>query len=174
MCIEKQEFKVEVNLSFEEFREQKIDRLYSSKWSELICMLLCFALLIENVVLLIEGERALVKIIFWSIIIASQPLVSYFGAKRLYKRTHSKSYTISESGIICEKGTTEASLRYKWKDIKKIEEYDAAFVFYLSFAEFESPFIIPKSSLAGEVELQMLRELLERNVKKYRVKTKVI
>ncbi len=172
MCIEKQGLKIEVNLSFEEFREQKIDRLYSSKWSELICMLLCFALLIENVVLLIEGERALVKIIFWSIVIASQPLVSYFGAKRLYKRTHGKSYTISEDGIICEKGTTEASLRYKWKDIKKIEEYDAAFVFYLSFAEFESPFIIPKSCFPDEREIQSLREFLEGNVKRYKVKMK--
>lgn len=173
MCTEKQGLKVEVNLSFEEFRERNLHRLYWPKRADIIYMLPYVGILLTYTVLLIIGKRVLEKLIFWGILLALQPLAMQIGAKRLYKRTHGKSYTISEDGVICEKGTTEASLRYKWKEIRKVEEYEAGFIFYFSFADFESPFIIPKRCFVDEGELQTLRELLERNVKRSRLKIKV-
>ncbi len=175
MCTEKKEFKVEVNLSFEEFREQNTDHFYWSKLSNLVGLLLRLGILIVYIILLFVGKRVLTELIFWIVIIALEPLFRYLGAKRLYNRTVDNVYSISDCGVImCYRDASEASLIYKWSDLRKIEEYNTAFVFYPSItAGFEESFIIPKKCFADEGEIQKLRQLLEMSVKKYRLKMKV-
>lgn len=174
MCIEKQEFKVEVNLSFEEFREQKIDRFYWSKLPNLIGLLLRLGILIVYIILFIVGKKVLTELIFWIVLIALEPLFRYLGSKRLYNRTVDNSYSISDCGVMCYRDASEASLIYKWNDIRKVEEYNVAFVFYPCItAGFEESFIIPKMCFSDEGEIQMVKELLEKSVKKYRVKVKL-
>ncbi len=171
--MEDKSFKIEVDITFEEMHKQNKFQLYSSKPLNIIGLIIYVLFLIIYIVLLVIGKKALLPLLIWILLIALQPLSNFWGSKRLYRWVKGRRiFTISDYGVTCEKNTSEVSLRYKWMDIRKVLENEDAFIFFPSYAEFSQFFIIPKRCFSDEDEIQMVKELLVRNVKRYRVKIK--
>lgn len=165
--------KIEVDITFEELHRQNKFQLYSSKPLNIISFIIYILFLIIYIVLLVIGKRVELPLLLWVLFIALQPLSNFWGSKRLYRWAKGRRiFTISDYGVICEKDTAEASFRYRWKDIRKVQESEDAFIFFPSFAEFSQFFIIPKRCFTDERQILLLKELLENNVKKYMVMKK--
>ncbi len=165
--------KIEVDITFEELHRQNKFQLYSSKPLNIISFIIYILFLIIYIVLLVIGKRVELPLLLWVLFIALQPLSNFWGSKRLYRWAKGRRiFTISDYGVICEKDTAEASFRYRWKDIRKVQESEDAYIFFPSFAEFSQFFIIPKRCFTDERQILLLKELLENNVKKYMVMKK--
>lgn len=165
--------KIEVDITFEELHRQNKFQLHSSKPLNIISFIIYILFLLIYIVLLIIGKKVMLPLLLWVLFIALQPLSNFWGSKRLYRWAKGRRiFTISDYGVICEKDTAEASFRYRWKDIRKVQESEDAFIFFPSFAEFSQFFIIPKRCFTDERQILLLKELLENNVKKYMVMKK--
>lgn len=169
--MEDNSFRIEVQISFEELHKQNKFQLYSSKPLNIIGLIIYILFLIIYIVLLVIGKRVELPLLLWVLFIALQPLSNFWGSKRLYRWAKGRRiFTISDYGVICEKDTAEASFRYRWKDIRKVQESEDAFIFFPSFAEFSQFFIIPKRCFADGEQIAYLKEFLEKNIKKSRLK----
>ena len=163
-------FKIEVDITFEELYKQNKYQLFTSRFYIIMMSVLFLIFLGSIILLLVLGKEFLFSAAYLVLYILLQPLSNYLSSKRHYKRVKDKNnYSVSELGIIYERSESIASTIYKWTDIHKVLENDEVFIFYPTFSEF---FVIPKRCFTDREQVDFLKELLERNVKRYRVKMK--
>ncbi len=167
-------FKIEAEISFEEYHKinkygRKSPKFYYITLAIIIMALLC------GIVILSLLHKDIWILPEWLFLVLIAPLIIKIVSKCKFNKLKDKKiiYTISDNGVRFEIEDNLSANIYKWSDFRKVCENEEMFIFYCKLIDSSDFLIIPKRCLTGDREIQLLRELLERNVKRSRLKIKV-